>query len=169
VLPRLQGKPPFDKQKWTPGSIPLQMNYESLVEVGAGLMDVIRIQRSGTPEERDLLASLRGFQLKSKVTVSGTPSGKTKVKISFSAWICQALDRYDWDYSEHFTVPNPDFGSKDPGAVRPEDKSLTVYHSNAERLEKAGLAAPYDVESAEWTVTQASILQSAEVDTSRKL
>lgn len=167
VLPRLQALPPF--QKWD-GRSSLNMTYESLVEVGSGISDIIRIQTSGSAEERDLLTSLRGFQLRSAVTVAGFAGSKPNTtKISFSLWSCTALDRYDWDYTEHFTVPNPDFGSTAPDAVRPNDRSITVYHRNAERLEKAGLAAPYDIESQPWAVTTAALLQPEEVDGTRKL
>lgn len=166
VLPRIQGKPGFTR--WDV-SRPLELTYESLVEVGNGLVDLVRIQRTGTPEERDLLTSLRGFQLKSRVTVSGARQANGKVRITFTAWYAQARDRYDWNYSEHFTVPNPDYRSTKPDAVRPKDEMLTVYHRNAERLEKAGLAAPYDVLSNEWSVTSANLLRGADVDPQRRL
>jgi hypothetical protein len=78
-------------------------------------------------------------------------------------------DRYDWDYSEHFTVPNPDFGRAQPDSVQPHDRTLTVYHSNARRLEAANLAAPYDVSSLPWVVTDTALRAPAEVDASRRL
>jgi len=83
--------------------------------------------------------------------------------------MCSVHDRYDWDYSEHFTVPNPDYRSTALDAVRPQDQTLTVYHSNAQRVERAGLAAPYDVESDEWRVVDPQIVKSAEVDPSRSI
>jgi len=260
ILPRLQGRPGFTR--WDPTQS-LEMQYQSLVEVGTGVLDILRIQRSGTPAERDLLTALRGFQLRSRVTVRGEglsswscgaracpthlrpedrcPSGvwlcgrqqptcpghlrpedrcgsgnqwrcgaqacpthlrpadrcssgvwlcgrrqppcpghllpgdrcsnqgAGRIRITFVWWMCSVHDRYDWDYSEHFTVPNPDYRSTALDAVRPQDQTLTVYHSNAQRVERAGLAAPYDVESDEWRVVDPQIVKSAEVDPSRSI
>jgi hypothetical protein len=115
------------------------------------------------------LTSLRGFQLQSRVTVTGKRTASGRVVIEFSSWRAQASDRYDWDYSEHFTVPNPDYRSKRPDAVRPDDLSLTVYHRNAQRLERAGLAAPYNVVSHEWLISDPLLLKPGEVDPARKL
>jgi hypothetical protein len=44
-----------------------------------------------------------------------------------------------------------------------------VYHTNAQRLEQAGLAAPYDLKSKDWRVTDARIIAPADVDPARKL
>lgn len=166
VIPRLQKKPGFSA--WDI-SKPLIMTYESLVEVGSGLADLIRIQRGGTAQERDLLTSLRGFQLVSKVTVKGVKASANMVRVTFEQWNCHVKDRYDFNYNEYFTVPNPDFGSNRPDAVEPKSKSIRVYHRNAQRLEKAGLAAPYPIESEKWLVTDKTITASAEVDISRRL
>jgi hypothetical protein len=168
VLPRIQGLSGFTR--WDL-SKPLEMQYESLVEIGSGLIEIARIQQAGTNQERDLFGSLRGFQLRSKVKVSGVrlPKPSTMIRITFISWQCQVLDRYDFDYSEHLTFPNPDYGSRDKEAVRPQDKLLTVYHKNAERLEKAGLAAPYDIKSKEWSVTDSRITKPGEVDPNRRL
>ena len=93
-----------------------------------------------------------------------------RVRIVFSSFTAQVLDRYDWDYSEHLTVPNPDFGSKEPDAVTPKsDRVVVVYHKNAERLEKASLAAPYDVRSKSWAVTDAAVTAPAEIDPRKSL
>lgn len=83
ILPRLQNLPGFTK--WNLQN-DLAMAYESLVEVGAGLVDIIRIQKNGTPAERDLLTSLRGFQLKSQVVVKGTALPNGKISIQFKSW-----------------------------------------------------------------------------------
>jgi hypothetical protein len=132
----------------------LLLEYHSLVSVGDSLIDLVRIQRNGTDGERDLLTGLRGFQLHSQVWLEGArAAGTRQVHVNIHWWTSHITDRYDWDYSEHFTVPNPDFGSPAPNAVRPRDQSLTVYHRNAQRLERAGLAAPYDIRSNIWAVT----------------
>ena len=60
VLPRLQGLSGYSQ--WDMKKA-LDMEYESLVEIGTGLVDIIRIQRTGTPAEKDLKTSFRGFQL----------------------------------------------------------------------------------------------------------
>jgi hypothetical protein len=129
----------------------------------------MRIQQFGSAEERDLLTSLRGFQLKSKVMVTGRPQQGGMIQISFLSWTAQAKDRYDWNYNEYFTVPNPDYRSSQPDAVRPTDQSMRVYHRNAQRLERAGLAAPYDLLSNEWPVTDQAIVRPGIVDPRRSL
>lgn len=166
VLPRIQGASGFTR--WDI-SRPLDMHYESLVEVGSNAIDIARIQQFGTPEDRDLLTALRGFQLRSRVTVTARRGSSSRVTIQFSPWRAQVLDRYDWDYSEHFTVPNPDFGSARPNAVRPSDQTLTVYHRNAQRLEQANLAAPYNIVSHEWSISDPNLIAPGEVDASRRL
>jgi len=168
VLPRIQGLTGFSR--WDLAAS-LEIHYESLVEVGSGLLEIGRIQRSGTAEERDLLTSLRGFQLRSRVMVSGSRLPNGRVRITFVSWQCRISDRYDFDYNEHFTVPNPDFRSSlpDAEAVRKQDEYLTVYHTNARRLERAGLAAPYDVLSEEWRVQDVGVAGPGEVDPARRL
>jgi hypothetical protein len=160
VVPRLVGQPGFTK--WDP-KLSLKMEYESLVEMP------LLYQYTGTDEDRDILYGLRGFQLKSSVTVVAVEVPKTgKFKIMFQSWQDEIRDRYDWDYSEHLTVPNPDFGSTAPGAVTPSSKTVLVYHSNAKRLEDASLAAPYDVRSRSWHVTEAKLMVPAEVEAKAK-
>lgn len=166
VLPRIQGLSGFTR--WDI-SRPLDMEYESLVEVGSGLMDLVRIQRSGMPEERDLLTALRGFQLRSRVTVTGRRLTSGRIAIQFSLWRAGVRDRYDWNYTEHFTVPNPDYQSTRSDAVRPRDWTLTVYHRNAQRLERANLAAPYNIVSHEWSLSDPALIGPGEVDPSRRL
>lgn len=138
IVPRLQGASGFPR--CTPPAT-LQLEFQKLVEIP------LRLQLTGTEEEKDLLTSLHGFQLRSKVVVALVPVPLTTlVTVYFSSWICTVLDRYDFDYSEHFTVPNPDYGSARADAVTPTEVSVTVFHSNARRLEAAGLAAPYNLE-----------------------
>jgi len=141
MLPRIQGAPGFTR--WDMKG-DLVLEYESLCDVAPDIWAIAKIQRFGSNADRDIFGSLRGFQLKSKVTVTvsvAQPPG-TPLKIMFKNWVCSGMDRYDWNYSEHLTVVNPDYGRKAADAIRPEDKTLTVYHSNAKRLEVAGKAAP---------------------------
>ena len=159
AVPRIKAEPGFPR--WNlPGET--TMEYQSLVEIGTGPLDILRIQNSGAATEQDLFGSLRGFQLRSRIRVSGVRTGK-QVVVRFIAWRCAAVDRYDWNYSEYLTVKNPDFRSKERFAVRPGDEEITVYHSNAKRLEDAGLAAPYDVESDPWAVLSPSLIGPATV------
>ncbi len=96
----------------------------------------------------DLLTSLRGFQLKSSITVNCVLLPNKKASIQFKNWECEVIDKYDFNYNEYFTPPNPDFGQNNlKGAVRPQDRSFRVYHKNAKRLEDAKLACPYTINS----------------------
>ena len=80
-----------------------------------------------------------------------------------------AYDTYDWDYSEHLTVPNPDHGSAARSAVAPKSDRVVVFHRNAKRIEDAGLAAPYRFKTKPWSVTQAALNAPAEVDPARPM
>jgi len=131
---------------------------------------------NGNDADRDLLYSLHGFQLHSNVTVGGTllprpVSGKSpqKVRLTFQSFTTYARDVYDWDYSEHLTVPNPDFGSKAQSAVSPGSKTVVVYHKNAKRIEDAGLAAPFGFKTNAWQVTDAPLVSPSDVDPGRSL
>ena len=147
IVPRLRGNG-FSKLS-VPGEV--MMDYESLVQIGDGPLDILRIQQSGSAAERDLFTSLRGFQLHSRVHVK-VKADSNRIRVTFVTWYAQARDRYDFDYNEFLTMPNPDYGGRDGKAVRPMDKFITVYHANARRMEQARLAAPYDVRSQPWAV-----------------
>lgn len=160
IKPRLNGT--GGHQPWIVGT-PLAMHYESLCDIAPTIRDIIAIQKSGTDAERDLFASLRGFQLRSDVIVMGALLPDKKVKIVFQSWMSCVSDTYDWNYSEHLMVPNPDYQSKSANAVRPTDSTLKVYHINAKRLEDAGLAAPYAIKSDYWGVTYPDLLAKTEI------
>lgn len=163
IRPRLQGKSPF--QKWDVGTDPkVYIEYQSLVEIGKNRLDIGRIQIRGTKDEKDIFASLRGFQLMSRVIVTGKLLSESKVKVHFSFWQCEIIDRYDFDYTEHLSFKNPDYGRhNDPKAVRPQSKWLKVYHTNAKRLEDAKLASPYQIHSYSWIVQDPEITGPAEI------
>ena len=161
VIPRLKGQAPFPK--WN-AKTPLSMDYESLVEMP------LRYQLTGDDADKDILYGLRGFQLKSNVMLTAVSMpNNSKLKIMFQMFQAQVRDRYDWDYSEHITVPNPDFNSKLANAVAPTAKTIVVYHKHAKRLEDAKLAAPYDLRSKPWDVLEAKLRMPAEVDPNTKL
>ena len=161
VVPRLKDG------RWD-GIQRLSMTYESLVEVGGPIAEIARIQYSGNREEQDLFNSLRGFQLRSSVVVSGTGNNKT-VTVTFENWSATALDRYDWNYDEFLTVPNPDYGRATANAIRPDLRRITVYHKNAKRLEDAKLAAPFNLEVGPWVVSKIALTTQATVDTTLAL
>ena len=153
---------------WTPGT-QLQMEYESNVQYGEDTTDIVRIELSGTPAERDLLTSLRGWTLKSTVIVTGSLLADKKVKIQFPSWVCGGEDIYDFSKVKGLTLPNPDYQKSFPNAVRPGDRTIKVYHTNAIRLQKAGLATPYKVIIKNWQPTDLLVKQDAIVDPSRNL
>jgi hypothetical protein len=136
---------------------PIDIYYESLVEVP------LRWQMTGGDVERDILYGLgMGFQLRTDVTLTVTPSG-SDLTVEFQSFTARIKDRYDFNPSEHITVPNPDLGSTAAHAVCPQRDRITVYHKNAIRLEKAKLAQPYDIESSAWTITDRSLTGPATV------
>ena len=166
IIPRIQGAPGYTK--WDMRA-DLALEYESLCDPAPDLLAIVRIERTGSAADRDFFGSLRGFQLKSKVTVGIGSLPGAPVRILFRSWFCSGTDRYDWDYSEHLTVANPDYGSKAPTAIRPQDPTLTVYHSNAKRLEDARSAAPYQVVLKPWMVADARLCGPADIDIRRVL
>lgn len=89
--------------------------------------------------------------------------------VQFTKWHASGLDRYDFDYSEYLTLPNPDFGSSDPDAIRPDLDSFRVYHRNAKRMVDHGLAAPFRVKVGPWRVQQPDIVAAALVDPAKAL
>lgn len=148
---------------------PLTMEYESLCDIAPDFWTIAKIQRSGTPAERDTFGSLRGFQLQSEVSVAAQSPVNNRLPVKFTSWQAPGRDRYDWNYSQRLTVANPDFGSNAPDAIRPQDRTLKVFHSNAKRLEDSGEAAPYDVVLRPWQVADVRITAPAEIDLSRSL
>ncbi len=136
---------------WTRGT-PLSMHYEALVEVP------LRWQITGNAEEKDILYALgMGFQLRTEVTVNVTNSG-AHLDVTFSRFTAKVVDVYDFNYSEHITVPNPDHNSRSPNAVCPGRDRMVVYHTNARRMEQASLAAPFSLESAPWDLMSVTSL-----------
>jgi len=165
ALPRAVGAKGFIK--WDMKS-DLNLEYESLCDIAPTVWEIAKLQQFGSNADRDIFGSLRGFQLRSKVVVSGQAHPHKRENVIFKSWICTGKDRYDWNYSEYLTVVNPDYESKAADAIRPKDKTLIVYHTNAKRLEDAGQAAPYDVVLRPWKVLDASLLSPAFIDLSRK-
>jgi len=57
---------------------------------------------------------------------------------------------------------------KRPETVRPDLKEIVAYHSNGKRVKNAKLAAPHDLESKPWTVTDAAVTGLATVDPNKE-
>jgi hypothetical protein len=164
IIPRLQGSGGFTK--WD-GKGSLDMNYTALAAYS-----IAQTARFGfnsmPPEEADVFTSFHNFQLRTDVNVT-IAVAQNKTTLTFQSFTAKALDRYDWDASKHLTMPNPDYQSKSPKAIRPDLNQITVYHSNAKRIEAAGFAAPYDLETNPWTVTDQKYTSSAVIDPNKKL
>jgi hypothetical protein len=127
------------------------MHLEGNVETPLSVQARAAVGMKVDARELDALYALHGFTLISDVVVSAVKASNARLyNVRFERWTCKASDEYHWNPSKHITVPNPDYGSKDKMAVTPGDKEITVYHSNALRLEKVGLAKAFHNESEPW-------------------
>lgn len=148
IIPRIQGDKKF--KKWDTIK-PLKLHYHSLVDIAENYFEILKLQQSGSKEEKDIFASLRGFQLKSRVVLEARKIRSSQdLQIIFRRWSCEIIDKYDFDEGEYLTLPNPDYRGDNKHAVQPLKSNIRVYHSNAKRLEKAGLAASFNVHSELW-------------------
>jgi hypothetical protein len=97
--------------------------------------------------------------------------GKKAKSVTFASLSAQVTDRYDFNEKKYVPAPNPDyknfFGVSKP--VAPDLDEITIFESNTVRLEKAGLAHPFDLASKSWPVTDLSIVGSAEIDPDKHL
>lgn len=168
VLPRLQGR---GYPKWD-GSGELVMSYQSLAAY-SDLQSASFAFNAMSLAEADVFTSFHNFQLRTDVVVAlqpgpgGDPGGKTS--LIFKRFQARAVDRYDWDPAKHLTMPNPDYGVHAPWAIRPDLQRIVVFHANAKHIERDGLAAPYDLETTPWDVTDRAMLAPAAIDPGRKL
>jgi hypothetical protein len=161
IIPRLQSG------KWD-GTSTLGLEYTSLSDVAPSRLAIGQLFVTRPPKKWDIFTSLRGWQLKSSVQVTGTPKGAL-LEVSFSQWTASGEDLYDFDRNEHLTLPNPDYQSKESFAIAPTEQDITVYHSNAFRLERAGLARPFKVKIRPWLVLDPKLRSAATVDPKKKL
>jgi hypothetical protein len=153
VVPRIKGNIKCD-----PAGGPYSMHLEGNVETSLAVEARAAMGLTVEHKELDALFALHGFLLTSDVVVSATRvSNSPMYNVKFQRWTCKTSDEYHWNPDKHIKVPNPDFGSKEKGAVGPADKSITVYHRNAIRVEKAGLAMAFHDESESWDVSDASV------------
>jgi hypothetical protein len=165
VIPRLQGASGFSP--WD-GKGQLAMNYQCLAAYS--LLQTARFGvESMSVAETDVFTSFHDFQLRSDVVVALETSPNKGAILKFVQVRAKAIDRYDWDPRKHLTMPNPDFASHASWAIRPDLQRIAVYHSNAKRIERDGLAAPYDLETESWSVADPGALAPAEINLSRRL
>ena len=160
ILPRWKNPGTYN---WDKQSL-LHMNYHCLVEMP------LRLQLTGNDEEKDLLYALRGFQLKSEVTVEiKTKPASYNISVVFKSFRAWVFDKYDFDYNEYIKVPNPDYGRVAADAIESQTRIIRVYHKNARRLENAGLAAPFPLRSKKWNIKDPEICGEGLVDTRRDI
>lgn len=155
VKPRIKKFHPYKKNE----NRSFQIMYEGPpVEIPLAIQ-AKALMGTKVDEELDLLYALHTFALITNVFVKTEPVefGSRKYNVTFLEWKTKMRDTYDWDPTKHIKVPNPDYGSKEKFAISPKDEMITVFHRNARRVEMAGLAAPFQVESDEWGVTDSSI------------
>ncbi len=164
VIPRLQG---VGYPKWD-GSGELAMSYQALAAY-SDLETASFAFNSMSLAEADVFTSFHNFQLRTEVVVRLQQSQGGKTMVVFKKFQARAIDRYDWDATKHLTMPNPDYGVQTPWAIRPELQRIVVFHANAKRIERDGLAAPYDLETAPWDVTDRVVIAPAVIDPGRKL
>jgi hypothetical protein len=160
LIPRLQ------TGAWDGNSI-LSLEYTSLSDVAPDRLAIGRLYVTRPPKKWDIFTSLRGWQLKSSVQVSGKKGAM--VQVTFLQWTAMGEDVYDFNKNERLTLPNPDFNSKESFAIAPMDKEIQVYHTNALRLERAGLAKPFKVKVRPWLVTDPKLFAPAEIDPKKRL
>src|ERR1043165_1574431 len=149
VVPRIKGT-----IKSNPAAGPYPMHLEGNVETPLSVQAKLFMGMDVDKQELDALYGLHGFTMICDVVASATPTQrKGRYAIKFQKWTCKVSDQYHWNPKKHIEVPNPDYGSAAAGAVQPKDQWITVYHSNAIRVEKAGLAQPFHDESEPWDET----------------
>ena len=161
IIPRLQGgKPEWDKTLY----IPHDLKLNSLVEIE------VKWFTGHTPGDNDLMTALRGFQLHTAAYFAFWPdTHKNKLKVKFIVFHASIQDRYDFDEDEWFPVPNPDYSypQKLGNPVASDKEKIAVYHRNAIRMEKAGHAAAFDIESNPWVDSR--LMLEATIDPAKNL
>jgi hypothetical protein len=152
VVPRIRGTIPS-----TPPGGPYAMHLEGNIETPLSIQAKAALGLQVDARELDALYALHGYTLVSDVVVAAVRQGRN-TNVTFQKWTCKTTDEYHWNPDKHIAVPNPDFQSKLPDAVAPDQKNITIYHSNAIRIEQAGLAAAFHNESAPWDETDVSVV-----------
>lgn len=160
IIPRLQGKMGHEKRTRLSG---IEMEYESLVDIP------ITSKIFGPAEDKDLLYALHGLQLKTQVTLScAMMANSPLVQVSFVSYQAMMKNRYEWNPDKRIVVRNPDFKSREPDAVAPKSRTITVQNIHAKKLEDAGLAAPFYLTSEPWYL-EPMFCTKAQVDLSKEI
>jgi hypothetical protein len=168
VVPRIKaavnGRAPGPQGTGGVGTQSFPMHLEGNVTIGLSVELKAKLGMQVDPRELDALYALHGFLVKSEVTASASRGpNPTAFRVTFERWISKTSDEYHWNPDKHIEVPNPDYGSKDKDAVAPTEQNITVYHSNAIRVEKAGLAKPFHDESEPWEENDPTVVGPATV------
>lgn len=95
----------------------------------------------------DLYFGLGGFTVKSVVDVDVKKENGNVWTVTFRKWTAQVFDDYNWDQGKSVDIPGW-------GEINDED---------AIRVEKAGRAKSYRIQSDPWQVTDSSIVGPAKV------
>ena len=95
----------------------------------------------------DLFFGLGGFTVKSTVEVSVRNESGSVWSVSFTRWTAQVFDNYNWDEGKSVVVPGW-------GEINDED---------ALRVERAGRARSFLIESVPWQVLDQTIIGPARV------
>ena len=108
--------------------------------------------------------------MRSDVKLTATAKPKSKLlTINIQQFQVHILDRYNRDPTKYITVPNLDFQQTFQGAVEPSSKTIRVYHTNAKRLEKVGLASAFNLKSHVWSVSDLQVVKAADIDPTKKI
>jgi hypothetical protein len=97
----------------------------------------------------DLYFGLGGFMIKSNVVVNVKPAaGRPNLwDVTFQSWEARILDDYNWDHGKSVYIPG--WGKFDD--------------ADAIRVERAGHAKSFKIESDPWRVTRTAIVGPAQV------
>lgn len=95
----------------------------------------------------DLFFGLGGFTIKSTVDLTATKEAWNSWKVTFTKWIAQVTDNYNWDKGKSVYVPGW-------GAIQDID---------ALRVERAGKSKSFLIQSQPWQVIDPSIVGVARV------
>jgi len=171
IVPRIRRDKGFDKD---PVGGPYKIFYEGesccvplAVQVKLGTMNLDAALKSDVAREADIFTSLHAFAIQTNVVMEAKLSRGKMYEVTFLDWRSHARDFYHFDEVKHLTLPNPDYQSNVPGAVASFSRKITIYHTNAQRLVEARLAANFDDESTDFKPLNSRIWGDDVVDISR--
>lgn len=170
IIPRIRRDKGFDQD---PIGGPYKLLYEgesccSPLSVQDALvnMGLEAALKSPAAREADIFCSMHDFAIVTNVVMEAKLRRNTMYEVTFLDWRSHTRDSYHFDEVKHLTVPNPDYQSTAPGAVASFSKMITIYHTNAQRLTEAHLAANFDDKSTDFKPLNSKIWGHAFVDIS---